>query len=75
MAHDKAGATETINFTADPDIVERLKALTGTRGPDAVIDAVGMGLTVKTRLRDLQAQADECIKVVLKDEAMPVPLT
>ena len=68
MAHDKAGATETINLAADPDIVERLKALTGSRGPDAVIDAVGMGLTVKTRLRDFQAQADECMKVVPRPE-------
>src|SRR5215207_9015530 len=42
MARKKAGATDTINFSEDPDIVEQLKALTGGRGPDAVIDAVGM---------------------------------
>jgi threonine dehydrogenase-like Zn-dependent dehydrogenase len=42
MARNKAGATETINFAEDPDIVEQLKELTGGRGPDAVIDAVGM---------------------------------
>jgi threonine dehydrogenase-like Zn-dependent dehydrogenase len=42
MARNKAGATDTINFAEDPDIVEQLKALTGGRGPDAVIDAVGM---------------------------------
>jgi threonine dehydrogenase-like Zn-dependent dehydrogenase len=42
MARNKAGATDTINFGEDPDIVEQLKALTGGRGPDAVIDAVGM---------------------------------
>jgi threonine dehydrogenase-like Zn-dependent dehydrogenase len=42
MARNKAGATDTINFADDPDIVEQLKALTGGRGPDAVIDAVGM---------------------------------
>ena len=42
LAHNKAGATDTINFAEDPDIVEQLKALTGGRGPDAVIDAVGM---------------------------------
>ncbi len=42
MAQNKAGATEIINFNDDPDIVEQLKELTGGRGPDAVIDAVGM---------------------------------
>jgi threonine dehydrogenase-like Zn-dependent dehydrogenase len=42
MARRKAGATETIDFSEDPDIVEQLKELTGGRGPDAVIDAVGM---------------------------------
>ncbi len=42
MAQNKAGATEIINFNEDPDIVEQLKELTGGRGPDAVIDAVGM---------------------------------
>ena len=42
MAVNKAGATATINFAEDADIVEQLKQLTGGRGPDAVIDAVGM---------------------------------
>jgi len=42
MATNKAGATDTINFSEDADIVEQLKAMTGGRGPDAVIDAVGM---------------------------------
>jgi threonine dehydrogenase-like Zn-dependent dehydrogenase len=42
MARNKAGATDTINFSEDADIVEQLKAMTGGRGPDAVIDAVGM---------------------------------
>jgi threonine dehydrogenase-like Zn-dependent dehydrogenase len=42
MARNKAGATETINFSEDPDIVEQLKEMTGGRGPDAVIDSVGM---------------------------------
>ncbi len=42
MARNKAGATDTINFSEDADIVEQLKELTGGRGPDAVIDAVGM---------------------------------
>jgi threonine dehydrogenase-like Zn-dependent dehydrogenase len=42
MAVNKAGATDIINFDEDADIVEQLKELTGGRGPDAVIDAVGM---------------------------------
>jgi threonine dehydrogenase-like Zn-dependent dehydrogenase len=42
MARNKAGATDVINFAEEPDVVEQLKALTGGRGPDAVIDAVGM---------------------------------
>jgi threonine dehydrogenase-like Zn-dependent dehydrogenase len=42
MAINSAGATDIINFAEDPDVVEQLKELTGGRGPDAVIDAVGM---------------------------------
>jgi threonine dehydrogenase-like Zn-dependent dehydrogenase len=42
MALNRAGATDVINFAEEPDVVEQLKELTGGRGPDAVIDAVGM---------------------------------
>jgi threonine dehydrogenase-like Zn-dependent dehydrogenase len=42
MARNKAGATDVINFSEDPDVVEQLKDLTAGRGPDAIIDAVGM---------------------------------
>jgi threonine dehydrogenase-like Zn-dependent dehydrogenase len=42
LALNRAGATDVINFEDDPDVVEQLKVLTGGRGPDAVIDAVGM---------------------------------
>src|ERR671920_2062467 len=45
MALNKAGATDVINFDENADIVEQLKELTGGRGPDAVIDAVGMEAT------------------------------
>src|SRR3954452_7121126 len=45
MATDKAGATATINYEDNPDVVEQLKELTGGRGPDSVIDAVGMEAT------------------------------
>ncbi|HEX8688718.1 MAG TPA: zinc-dependent alcohol dehydrogenase, partial [Solirubrobacterales bacterium] len=38
-----AGATETINYEELPDVVEELKEITAGRGPDACIDAVGLG--------------------------------
>jgi threonine dehydrogenase-like Zn-dependent dehydrogenase len=41
MASEKAGATETIDYEEE-SVLERLKELTGGRGPDACIDAVGM---------------------------------
>jgi threonine dehydrogenase-like Zn-dependent dehydrogenase len=40
MAEEK-GQAETINFERD-DVFERLKTMTGGRGPDACIDAVGL---------------------------------
>jgi threonine dehydrogenase-like Zn-dependent dehydrogenase len=42
MARNKAGATDTIDFSENADVVEQLKEMTAGRGPDAVIDAVGM---------------------------------
>jgi threonine dehydrogenase-like Zn-dependent dehydrogenase len=45
MARNKAGATDVINFGEDPHIVDQLRELTGGRGPDAVIDAVGLEAT------------------------------
>ncbi len=42
MAREHAGASETINYEEQPDVIEQLKDLTAGRGPDAVIDAVGM---------------------------------
>ena len=41
MAQERAGATETINYEEE-SVLERLKELTGGRGPDKCIDAVGM---------------------------------
>jgi threonine dehydrogenase-like Zn-dependent dehydrogenase len=40
MAREKAGA-ETLNYEA-VDVIDALKEMTGGRGPDACIDAVGM---------------------------------
>jgi threonine dehydrogenase-like Zn-dependent dehydrogenase len=41
MAKEKAGASHIINYKQNPDVVEQLKELTGGRGPDGCIDAVG----------------------------------
>ena len=41
MARD-VGHAEVINYEETPDVVEVLKEMTGGRGPDACIDAVGM---------------------------------
>jgi threonine dehydrogenase-like Zn-dependent dehydrogenase len=41
MAHDKAGATDVINYEDVGDVKAALDELTGGRGPDACIDAVG----------------------------------
>ena len=41
MAQEKAGATDTINYEK-VNVLEALKEMTGGRGPDACIDAVGM---------------------------------
>jgi threonine dehydrogenase-like Zn-dependent dehydrogenase len=41
LAMARAGKAETLDF-ADEDVVEKLKEMTGGRGPDACIDAVGM---------------------------------
>ena len=41
MAREHAGA-ETIDYTAVDSVLETLKEMTGGRGPDACIDAVGM---------------------------------
>src|ERR687885_62125 len=41
MARERAGA-ETINYAECDNLLEMLKELTGGRGPDACIDAVGM---------------------------------
>jgi threonine dehydrogenase-like Zn-dependent dehydrogenase len=42
MALDGAGATDVIDYESRPDVVEELNEMTGGRGPDACIDAVGL---------------------------------
>jgi threonine dehydrogenase-like Zn-dependent dehydrogenase len=66
MARNKAGATDVIDFSADADIVEQLKELTGGRGPDAVIECVGLeaahghgGLHAMERVKQASRQETE----------------
>jgi threonine dehydrogenase-like Zn-dependent dehydrogenase len=42
MAKERAGATDVINYEEVDGILDALKELTGGRGPDKCIDAVGM---------------------------------
>jgi threonine dehydrogenase-like Zn-dependent dehydrogenase len=42
MAREVSRADETINYEETDDLIELLKQMTGGRGPDVVIDAVGM---------------------------------
>ena len=41
MARERAGADETVDYEHD-DVLETLRELTGGRGPDAAIEAVGL---------------------------------
>ena len=59
MAREHVGS-ETINYTEVDSVLETLKEMTGGRGPDACIDAVGMeahGTGLAIRLRPRQAGA------------------
>ena len=42
MARTKAGATDVVNYVDEESLLSTLKELTGGRGPDRCIDAVGM---------------------------------
>ena len=42
MAKNQAGATDVINYEDEESLLQTLKELTGGRGPDRCIDAVGM---------------------------------
>jgi threonine dehydrogenase-like Zn-dependent dehydrogenase len=64
MARDKAGATEIINYAQNPDVVEQLKELTGGRGPDACIDAVGL----EAHHGHFPVQAYDRVKQALRQE-------
>ena len=42
IARERAGATDTVNYQDEESLLDTLKELTGGRGPDRCIDAVGM---------------------------------
>jgi threonine dehydrogenase-like Zn-dependent dehydrogenase len=42
LARDRVGVTDTIDYTDSDSTLEQLRELTGGRGPDACIEAVGM---------------------------------
>jgi threonine dehydrogenase-like Zn-dependent dehydrogenase len=42
MATERAGATDAVNYVDEESLLDTLKELTGGRGPDRCIDAVGM---------------------------------
>lgn len=81
----EAGA-EALNYSELPDLIEVLKELTGGRGPDACIDAVGMeghGMSLDARLDEVkQAMRVEtgrpialrqCIQACRKGGVVSVP--
>ena len=60
MARDKAGA-EIINYD-DADVIDTLKEMTGGRGPDACIDAVGMEAH-GTRIDAIEDKAKQLVRL------------
>ncbi len=65
----EAGA-ETLNYSEIPDLIELLKELTGGRGPDACIDAVGM----EGHGMSLDARIDEVKQAMRVETGRPIAL-
>lgn len=68
MAHDEGGA-EVINF-AEKDVYETLKEMTGGRGPDRCIDAVGM----EAHSADLLYSFDRFKQAMMLESDRPIAL-
>jgi threonine dehydrogenase-like Zn-dependent dehydrogenase len=68
MARDKAGA-EVINYTESP-VLESLKEMTGGRGPDACIDAVGL----ESHSHGLQYVIDRAKQATMMESDRPIAL-
>jgi threonine dehydrogenase-like Zn-dependent dehydrogenase len=59
----RRGKAEVLNFD-DIDVVEQLKALTGGRGPDACIDAVGMEAHGASSIDAMYDRAKQAMRLV-----------
>jgi threonine dehydrogenase-like Zn-dependent dehydrogenase len=68
MARDKAGA-EVLNYTESP-VLESLKEMTGGRGPDACIDAVGL----EAHSHGLQYVIDRAKQATMMETDRPIAL-
>jgi threonine dehydrogenase-like Zn-dependent dehydrogenase len=68
MAREQCGA-ETINYE-ETDIFEALKEMTGGRGPDAVIDAVGM----EAHASGVVGAYDRAKQAVMSESDRPIAL-
>ncbi len=69
MARGRAGAWETINYEEE-SVLERLRELTGGRGPDACIDAVGM----EAHSHGLQYAYDRTKQALMMETDRPIAL-
>jgi threonine dehydrogenase-like Zn-dependent dehydrogenase len=69
MARERAGATDTIDYEQVPAL-EALKELTGGRGPDKCIDAVGM----EAHSSDAQWPFDRAMQAVRAETDRPMAL-
>jgi len=69
MARNRAGAWDTINYEED-SVLERLRELTGGRGPDACIDAVGM----EAHSHGLQYAYDRTKQALMMETDRPIAL-
>jgi threonine dehydrogenase-like Zn-dependent dehydrogenase len=69
MAHEKGGA-ETINYEDTDSVVESLKEMTGGRGPDSCIDAVGM----EAHGHGLQYAYDRAKQAMMLETDRPIAL-
>jgi threonine dehydrogenase-like Zn-dependent dehydrogenase len=70
MARDKAGATDIINYEQVESTIETLKELTGGRGPDKCIDAVGM----EAHSHGLQYAYDRTKQALMLETDRPIAL-
>src|SRR5215213_10569688 len=69
MARERAGATDTIDYE-QVSVMEALRELTGGRGPDKCIDAVGM----QAHSNDIQWPFDRAMQAVRAETDRPMAL-